>query len=277
MHYASQFIKEGLPHVLNDQKYIASFALNAINPTMWGHYADAEKGFVRVFETDDGMVNVLSELNILHGTRPKTDPITKMVVTEIGRYKDAALELKVVKYGKQLPKVNAFHRLIHKFTYTEEEDHYDVPLNLGGDADEKKEHLLGLTKHSDWRYEKEVRAFYPAHESLLPDVRILRISLKNTRGLIFGPKMSLEARARAVLCCHLMKQTRCSEMDQECDFSFFEAEQTLDRVGFAIQPIGILAGKYYGRHLPLKPIEKLDEATVAKLRATAGEIAGRSI
>lgn len=33
----SNFIEVGLPRVLLDEKYIASFALNATNPTMWGH------------------------------------------------------------------------------------------------------------------------------------------------------------------------------------------------------------------------------------------------
>jgi len=185
------------------------------------------------------------------------------------------LELKEVKYGRKLPKVNAFHRLIHQFSYTEEENHYDVPLQIGGDAEQKKEHLIGLVKHSDWRHEKEVRAFFPAYESLLPDVRTLRISLENIKGLVFGPKMSSENRARAVLSCHLMKQARCSEMGTECEFSFFEAQQAVDRFNFAIRPVGILAGHYFGRRLPLKPIRELDDTTVARLNATADQIAGR--
>jgi hypothetical protein len=271
-HLTSSFIEEGLPRVLLDEKYIASFALNATNPTMWGHYADAERGFVRVFETEAGKVNVQSDINILRGTRP-----AKMGdgITEVGIYKNERLELKAVKYGRKVPKVNAFHRLIHRFSYTEEEDHYDVPLQIGGDAEEKKEHLIGLVKHSDWRYEKEVRAFFPAHESLLPDVRTLKISLENIKGLVFGPKMPLENRARAVLGCHLMKQARCSEISKEFEFSFFEAQQAVDKFDFAIRPVGILSGQYYGRHLPLKPLLELDETTRARLHATADQIAGR--
>ena len=64
--------------------------------------------------------------------------------TEIGIYKDEHLKLKEVKYGRRPPKVNAFHRLIPKFHYSEMEDHYDVPLNIGADAQEKKEDLVGL-------------------------------------------------------------------------------------------------------------------------------------
>jgi hypothetical protein len=272
-HLTSGFIREELPRILLDEKYIASFALNATNPTMWSHYADAERGFVRVFGADDGKLKVLSAINILRGSRPPKDGSGW---TEIGIYKDQSLELKRVHYGKEIPKVNAFHRLIHRFSYTEKEDHYDVPANLGGDAEEKKEHLIGLVKYSGWRYEKEARAFFPAYDSLLPDVRTLRIGMENIKGLVFGPKMSLENRARAVLCCHLMKQSRSSENSAECEFAFFEAQQAVDKFDFAIRPVGILAGNYYGRHLPLKPLRELDETTATRLHTTANLISHRS-
>jgi len=270
---ASNFIQARLPQILSDEKYIASFALNATNPTMWGHYADAERGFVRVFGTDDDKVKVLSDINILHGTRPAK--MGDVDVTEIGIYKDDRLELKRVRYGKEIPKVNAFHRLIHKFSYTEQEDHYDVPLNLVGDAAQKKDHLVGLVKYSGWRYEKEVRAFYPAYESLLPEVRTLRIGMENIKGLVFGPKMSRESRARAVLSCHLMKQSRSSEIGAEYEFAFFEAQQAVDKFDFAIRPVGILSGQYFGRHLPLKPIAELDKAAIARLDVMGEQISGR--
>jgi hypothetical protein len=267
---ARSFIEEGLPRVLLDEKYIASFALNATNPTMWGHYADAERGFIRVFGTDDGKVNVRSDINILRGTRSKEGGFT-----EIGSYKDERLELKHVQYGRKIPKVNAFHRLIHHFSYTEEEDHYDVPLMIGGDAEEKKEHMIGLIKYSDWRNEKEVRAFFPAFEPLPPDVRVLRISSENMKGLVFGPKMSQEHKARAVTCCHIIKQACRAAGSEECEFAFFQAQHTADSFDFAIRPVGILDGQYFGRYLPLKPVRELDETTVARLRTTADLIAGR--
>lgn len=272
-HLTSNFIQSELPQILLDEKYIASFALNATNPTMWGHYADAERGFVRVFGTDDGKLKVLSPINILRGSRPAKDGGGW---TEIGIYKDESLELKRVQYGKEIPKVNAFHRLIHRFSYTEEEDHYDVPLNLGGDAEQKKECLIGLIKYLGWRYEKEIRAFFPAYDLLLPDVRTLRVGMENIKGLVFGPKMTLENRARAVLCCHLMKQSRFPEIGADYEFAFFEATQSVDKFDFAIRPVGILQGNYYGRQLPLKPVRELDEATVKKMNTTADLITGNS-
>lgn len=272
-HLTSNFIQSELSQILLDEKYIASFALNATNPTMWGHYADAERGFVRVFGTDDNKLKVLSPINILNGSRPANDGGDW---TEIGIYKDESLELERVKYGKEIPKVNAFHRLIHRFSYTEEEDRYDVPLNLGGDAEKKKEHLIGLVKYSGWRYEKEVRAFFPGHDLLLPEVRTLRVGMENIKGLVFGPKMTLENRARAVLSCHLMKHSRSTEVGADYEFAFFEAQQSVEKFDFAIRPVGILQGSYFGRHLPLKPIRELNDATVKRLNTTAELIAGKS-
>jgi hypothetical protein len=133
----------------------------------------------------------------------------------------------------------------------------------------------GLVKHSNWRYEEEVRAFFPTHDSLLPDARTLRISIENIKGLVFGPKMSMENRARAVLCCHLMREARRSEVAKEQEIMFFDALQAVDKFGFAIRPVGLLEGSYFGRHLPLKKLRDLDEDTVGRLHATADEIAGR--
>ena len=268
-HLAVSFIEQGLPRVLQDRKYIASFALNATNPTMWGHYAEAEKGFVRVFQTEDGKLGVHSELAILHGTRPSK---IGDGVTEVGIYKDELLDLKHVQYGKRIPKVNAFHRLIPRFSYTEEEDHYDVPLMIGGDAEEKKEHLIGLTKYSDWRYEKEVRAFFPAFESFPSDARALRLSTRNIKGLVFGPKMSEENKVRAVICSHIMHETYQSENNAGHEFVFFQAQQAVESFNFLIHPVGILGGHYFGRSLPLTKLSDLDEATVARLHALADEI-----
>src|SRR4051794_5886536 len=97
------------------------------------------------------------------------------------------------------------------FMYSAEEQHYDVPENLSGDAVEKEENDLGLIKSSDWRYEKEARVFLPYYHGMFPrerrlcsDVRSLRVSIDNVVGLIFGTKMSDDNRERAICCCYLM-------------------------------------------------------------------------
>jgi hypothetical protein len=184
--------------------------------------------------------------------------------------------LKAVKYGKKPPKVNAFHRLIPKFSYSEEEDHYDFPLLLGGDAKDKEEDQIGLVKFSDWRYEQEIRAFLPVFNELPPDMRVMRAGTANICGLIFGPRMSEQDKVRAVLCCHRMRESSI-ESDQESlpQFMFFQALQVVDRFDFQIVPVGILDGRYFDRHLPIKTIDDLDESNAQSLRDASDQIGNR--
>ncbi|MGZ3634338.1 MAG: DUF2971 domain-containing protein [Parachlamydiaceae bacterium] len=258
------FIHKELPNIIVEPQYITSFSINATNPTMWGHYAKAERGFVIIYKTEDGTINVHAPTRTLYGSRlfEKFDDIT-----EIGCYDEAHLKLKSVKYCKKPPKVNAFHRLIPKFTYTGMESHFDVPLLLQGDARKKEEHLIGLVKSSDWQYEQEIRAFFPNFGELnCPDVRVLRVSTNNIRGLIFGPGMADTDKKRAVLCCHLMRKSLTHSDEPAPEFAFFQAKQIVDRFDFEIQPEGILEDDYFGgERLPLKSLRHLDEATIKRL------------
>ena len=273
LHLVQIFIERQLPRALYEEKYIASFSLNATNPTMWGHYADAERGFVIVYSTTDGSVYVHSPTHLLHGQRPSKK---LKGVTELGIYKDERLELKEVTYGKRPPKVNAFHRLIHKFSYSEMEDHYDVPLLIAGDAEEKREDLIGLIKYSDWRYEKEIRAFFPAFQPVLPDARVLQVGLSHIKGVIFGPRMSSEHKARIVVCCHLMVKSNNLPTEKDPELHFFQARQTVDLFDFEILPVGILDKHYFGDSIPLKLMDRLDEDAADRLRASA-ELIAKSI
>jgi hypothetical protein len=270
LHLVQIFIERQLQRALYEEKYIASFSLNATNPTMWGHYADAERGFVIVYSTIDGSVYVHSPTHLLHGQRPSKK---LKGVTELGIYKDECLELKEVTYGKRPPKVNAFHRLIHKFSYSEMEDHYDVPLLIAGDAEEKREDLIGLIKYSDWRYEKEIRAFFPAFQPVPPDARVLQVGLSHIKGVIFGPRMSREHKARIVVCCHLMLESNNLPTENDPELQFFQARQTVDRFDFEILPVGILDKHYFGDSIPLKLMNRLDEDAADRLRARAELIA----
>lgn len=267
------FINEELYKYTEEAKYIASFSKNATNPTMWGHYADAEKGFVIVYQTYNDRIKVRSSIRILDGTRPSK---TNKGVIEIGKYFEDSLELKTVKYGKKPPKVNAFHRLIPKFVYSEEEDHYDVPLLIGGDAEEKEEEKIGLVKYSDWRYEQEVRAFFPTYEKLAPDIRQLRVSRSNIKGVIFGPKMTHEHKSRIILCCHLLRnsftETTKDTKTKLSDFVFFQAIQAVERFDFTIEPVGVLSDHYFGRFLPIKLVKELSSETRNGLKSLCSEI-----
>jgi hypothetical protein len=270
LHLVRNFIGNGLPQALMENIYIASFSRNATNATMWGHYADAERGFVMVYESMDGFLHVRSPINVLYGHRQAKD---FEGATEIGYYKEEHLKLVEVKYGRRLPKVNAFHRLIPKFRYSEIEDYYDVPLNIAADAQKKKDDLVGLVKYSDWRYEREVRAFFPTHNKILPDARVLQVGLPNLKGVIFGPRMSYEHRARIVLCCHLLVESHNQPSKPRQEFQLFEARQSVDRFDFKILPVGTLDKHYSAYDLPVKPTSELDDEAAKRIQATAASIA----
>ena len=264
-------IRHELPKEIEEQAYIASFSMNAKNPTMWGHYADAERGFVVVYTTDNGTIRIASPIKMLHGSRPL--PEDRLGDFEIGIYDEDSLELKPVKYGKKPPKVNAFHRLIPRFIYSEEEDYYDVPSWLGIDAKNKEEHQVGLVKFSDWRYEHEVRAFLPVFNELQPDLRVMRAAPENICGLIFGPRMSNRDKIRAILCCHLMRELPFGQAaDSMSPFMFFQAIQVVDSFDFRVEPVGILGGQYFGEGIPIKKYDKLDEITARSLRHASDQI-----
>ena len=57
---SERFMQEMLPSILEEPSYIASFSRNPTNPTMWGHYAGAERGFVLVYASEDGCIGVHS-------------------------------------------------------------------------------------------------------------------------------------------------------------------------------------------------------------------------
>lgn len=268
-----EFINGKLPEFAAEDRYISAFSLSAINPTMWGHYAGAEKGFVVVYETDDNTIHVRSPIRVLNGCRPLNEKGDHM---EVGTYDSDCLQLHRVRYGVRPPKVNLFHRIIHRFSYSEEENHYDVPAMIMGDAAEKEGELIGLVKYSGWRYEQELRAFLPVYGRALPDVRVLSAA-KSVKGLIFGPRMANEDRARAVLCCHLMKisqrQVADSSGSSDEPFVFFEARPQVSRFGFDVLPVGILDGHFWDSHLPFKLISKVDPSVQAQVAKMAAQIA----
>ncbi len=146
---------------------------------------------------------------------------------------------------------------------------------IAGDAEEKEEKLIGLIKYSDWSYERELRAFYPSHGMMPTDLRVLNAS-DSIQGLIFGPRMTDDDKERAVLCCHLMKASQekaeASASSEQSLISFFEARSVINRFGFDIIPVGVLAGHYYDGHIPLKPVSKLDDLTTEHLMKMAAQI-----
>ncbi len=245
---------------------------------MWGHYADAEKGFVIAYASDDNSILVNSPINILSGTRPAPNRSSTKHENEIptfvvGFYKEERLNLERICYRKKLPKANAFFRLIPKFSYSERDDYHDVPLTLPADANEKEDHKVGLIKYSDWRYEQEIRAFLPVHETTPPDARVLRVSTQQIRGLIFGPKMKKTDRERAILCCHLMRETfPLLPGEKQTLFAFFEATHANDLFELQIRPVGVLSGIFYRGDLPFKEMAKIGKGDQKNLLKMAEHI-----
>ncbi len=262
------FIDKHLPELLKEERYIASFCLSATNPTMWGHYANAERGFAVVYTTVDEKISVTSPLSIFSGTRPSEK---SPGILEIGRYKDDRLPLARVEYATKLPTVNAFIRLIPKLHYSEEEHHYDVPLLLPAEAGKKQESKIGLLKYSEWRYEKEIRAFFPTYDRLVPDVRIVSVATENIVGVIFGANMTRERMVRTIVCCHLLRQR--SSVTSAQPFMFFQAKRSTERFRLTIEPEGLLGGSYSSGHIPIRRMKDLSAEEVHAIRAVGQNIA----
>lgn len=227
---------------LREQKYISSFSLNATNPTMWGHYANAEKGFLVIYESDEQSVKVNSTLSNLSGHREKSG------FTELGHYDNESLNLKEVKYRKLPCKVNGFSRLIHKFRYSEMEYHYDVPESFYGEIDSLEEDLVGLVKYTDWKYEKEVRLLFPTYEKIPSELRCLQVDFKHIKGIVFGANTSRADKDKIIMACfHLYKVSKST-----LDFIFLQAKESAEMYEIEIVPVGVLATEIIIERLPLK-------------------------
>ncbi|MEZ8380050.1 DUF2971 domain-containing protein [Vibrio splendidus] len=234
---------------LLEKKHICSFSKNAINPTMWGHYGAAETGFVVIYESSDGFVDVESTLCNLSGYREKENGWH-----EIGQYACESLMLKDVSYSKQPCKVNAFERLIHKFRYSEREFHYDVPESFLGMIDRMEENKVGLVKYTDWKYEKEVRLLFPTYEDLPSEHRCLKVNSRHIKGIIFGPKISDSSKERVLMACaHLFG---CEK--GKLDLAVFQALDSHDNYSYQVSPIGMVSKFLSSQTLPLTEFERLN-------------------
>ncbi|SHI67898.1 Protein of unknown function [Rubritalea squalenifaciens DSM 18772] len=251
-------LKEKLPDINDVDRYIAAFSTDVTNPTMWGHYGAADQGFAIVYEVDGNKLSVSSSLEILYGSRPSEEE----GVSLIGAWTDKDLELEPVTYKKSPPKVNGFHYLVHKFHYSEAEYHYDVPELIMGDAPLKDDHLVGLVKYSDWRYEREVRAILPKYgkRNFPPDLRSLKVSPKHVKGIVLGSKISNADAQRVFFCCYMLVSEYAKNAGEEYDlesFSFFQAKAHQFEFKMTIKPLGVLKKSYMGS-LPFKPLCELE-------------------
>lgn len=268
---AARFVRNELPEFLNESRYLSSFSLEATNPTMWGHYAAAEKGFVLVYATDDGRVNLKSCVKNLFGSKKKTDELLGGDVYELGIYDELAIPLKKVRYRATPPTVNALRELVPQFHFSGREQHYDGPESLMGEASEKEGIQVGLVKPTDWRYEKEVRAFFPSFHDLAPDERVLSVDINNFVGVIFGARMSPRERGRVCICCHHWMQSS----GHDGDVCLFQAEQVRDKFEFTIKPLGTVDPKSssFNGKMPLIRLSDLEPSQSRRIESLAKKIA----
>lgn len=167
---------------------------------------------------------------------------------------------------------NAFHRLIPHFTYSEEEDHYDVPLLLPGEAPTRQEDQFGLVKASTWKYEQEIRAFLPSWGELIPEARCVRYHWSHIAGLIFGPKMSQADKERALVCCYLLQEARRQTETRTEPFVFLQAQQRVDSFQMVLRAVGVLGGLYASSLWPFESLQRTNSATAAAAREIVAEI-----
>ncbi|HIF9430201.1 TPA: DUF2971 domain-containing protein [Photobacterium damselae] len=234
---------------LLENKYICAFSKNAINPTMWGHYGAAETGFVIIYESSDNFVDVESTLANLSGSREKEEGWY-----EIGCYTNERLMLRDVNYSKQLCKVNAFERLIHKFRYSEKETYYDVPESFLGMIDRMQENKVGLVKYTDWKYEQEVRLIFPTYKHLPSEHRCLQVNSRHIKGVIFGPKTSDSSKEKVLMACaHLLEFVK-----NKPDLAVFQAVDSLDSYSYQVFSVGMVSKFFSSKDLPLTKLECLN-------------------
>lgn len=255
-------------NLLNEATYMASFSLDPCDPTMWGHYAGADRGFCIVFRAPERKLRIRSPFQAFHGCRRSEET----GIVTVGMYVDAEVELQSVQYLSAPLRFNAFHRLIPHFRYSAEEYDYDVPLLLPGDAPPRHENRFGLVKAKTWQYEQEVRALLPSFGELVPEARCVRYDWSQVVGLVFGPRMSDTNMKRAIAACFLLRESRASSERRTEPFAFFQAQQQVDSFQMALSPIGVLGAHYSPGLFPFKPLHDADAATAAAVRETVAAL-----
>ncbi|MEY5004976.1 MAG: hypothetical protein RI969_64 [Verrucomicrobiota bacterium] len=248
-----QFMRREVSELVRPREFIASFSNSGINTMMWGHYAKAGKGFAIVYESSDSTLKITSDLKIYDGSRDKNGillPGQKAdgIIT-IGTWADATLELKKVHYAPRDVKVNAFHLFTPHFFYSEEEDHYDVPLLIGAGAPKKGEDRVGLIKDEVWGFEDEIRAFLPLYsdknEYIPPSKRVAMVDLSHFRGLILGPEISEKDRIELIVALKSLLFSRRARGDsraEEHNLVVFQAVRGRDSFSYKVHPSYVING-----------------------------------
>lgn len=182
-------VNEKIAGQLRQNASIASFTRTATNPTIWGHYASAGKGFGIIYAPQGNAIRVktLSDSNI---TGVFTDLKRKKAVIKYSR--DFEVKLEEVIYRKKPPKLNGFHVLSWLLASDPESDDLDESTLYFKKIKTKEFKKSKQIKYTDWRYENEVRAILPYTPSRAAEsaTRIVEVAPEHIIGIILGHNIS---------------------------------------------------------------------------------------
>lgn len=169
---APDFLRHEVQDYVGKSFSTASFSRTSLNPTMWGHYGDADKGFVTCYQVNGNSMPAEFSEHCFTECRNKKIILEgiEREVTELGLSTKGSIELQQVSYSNRRPKVNLAHLFSNQFLFSEAEQHYDYDAHFCGSVAQKQFEKFLLFKSPDWRYEKEVRLVHSGAK--LPEHRL---------------------------------------------------------------------------------------------------------
>lgn len=218
--------------------YIVSFSKVCSEPLMWSHYADQHKGFCLVFDPSN---KTIEERPMLRNS------------TLHGQY--------------------AFQEVSYKTKNVTTNGFYGLSVNLFGrdlTDNERKQHWATrrqafLTKHTNWKYEEEVRLIHDdwlprkvdehGSQKLFAPERIFYYNQNQLIGVIFGSRMSEENKTNIELTIRQLRRELINDSKPPPTFMFYESVENPDKFEMTIKPIKGL--DFNNKSFPLEDFEKV--------------------
>ncbi|MGK3191677.1 DUF2971 domain-containing protein [Enterobacter soli] len=248
----NSYLQNDLDSKLNNSYYMTSFSKSATNLTMWGHYGNAEKGFAIIYESEDGSVNIESDID-------KFPCLTKTAEHSylIGISKRSTTQLIEVVYKNKPVRANGFTGIIPKFHYTEQESDNDYPETLLASIPRYNEDEIGRIKFTDWKYEKELRLHLPVYEKLDAPFRSVRICSQHIKGVILGSRISLSDKNNILAALYYLRKSQ----DMQKDIFVFQANNAHGQYKINVNTLGKISDLQFDKIPFLEKINKHDIVT----------------
>lgn len=243
------YLQNDLDKKIKNSYYMTSFSKSATNLTMWGHYGNAEKGFVIVYESEDGNVSIESDIDKFASIK-KSNEGTYV----IGTSKKSSTKLIEVVYKNKPVRANGFRELIPKFYYTDQESDYDYPENLLASIPKYNENEIGRVKFTDWKYEKELRLHLPVHEELDSPFRSVKICSHHIKGVILGSRISISDKNNILAACYYLKKSQ----NIKKDIFVFQSNNTHGQYKINVSALGKIRDLHFDKSTYLVMINKND-------------------